>query len=59
MKSGILLVGSNTYRCAHFDEIVNEARTGELTALAACGMALEGSTVALCTFQPAILPMAL
>ena len=42
-KSGILLAGSNTYRCAHFDEIVNEAGTGELTGLAACGMALEGT----------------
>lgn len=44
-KSGILLAGSNTYRCAHFDEIVNEAGTGELTALAACGMTLEGTSL--------------
>ena len=42
-RSGILLAGSNTYRCGHFDEVVNEAGTGELTALAACGMALEGT----------------
>ena len=44
-RSGILLAGSNTYRCGHFDVIVNEAGTGELTALAACGMALEGTSL--------------
>ena len=44
-RSGILLVGSNTYRCGHFDVIVNEAGTGELTALAACGMALESTSL--------------
>lgn len=44
-RSGILLAGSNTYRCGHFDEVVNEAGTGELTALAACGMALEGTSL--------------
>ena len=44
-RSGILLAGSNTYHCGHFDEIVNEAGTGELTALAACGMALNGTSL--------------
>ena len=44
-RSVILLAGSNTYRCGHFDEVVNEAGTGELTALAACGMALEGTSL--------------
>ena len=42
-RSGILLAGSNTYRCGQLDEVVTEAGTGELTALAACGMAVEGT----------------
>lgn len=42
-RSGILLAGSNTYRCGQLDEVATEAGTGELTALAACGMALEGT----------------
>ena len=41
MKSGILLAGANTYRAGKFKKIATEAGTGELTALAACGMDLQ------------------
>ena len=42
-KSGLLLAGANTYHCQKYTSIVNEAGTGELTALAACGMNLVGT----------------
>ena len=42
-KSGLLLAGANTYHAQKYASIVNEAGTGELTALAACGMNLVGT----------------
>ena len=39
-KSGLLLAGANTYHSQKYRCIVNEAGTGELTALAACGLNL-------------------
>ena len=42
-KSGLLLAGANTYRLGKFDAICDTAGTGELTALAACGMTLTGT----------------
>lgn len=42
-KSGLLLAGANTYHSGHYQEIASEAGTGELTALAACSMALQGT----------------
>ncbi len=42
-RSGLLLAGANTYRLGKFGAICDAAGTGELTALAACGMALTGT----------------
>ncbi len=42
-KSGLLLAGANTYRRQKRNTIDNRAGTGELTALAACGMKLIGT----------------
>ena len=42
-RSGLLLAGANTYHRGQFQDIASEAGTGELTALAACGMALQGT----------------
>ena len=42
-KSGLLLAGANTYRLRKYKTIADEAGTGELTALAACGMKLVGT----------------
>ena len=42
-KSGLLLAGANTYHSGQYQEIASEAGTGELTALAACSMALQGT----------------
>ena len=42
-KSGVLLAGANVYRTGKFHKMVTEAGTGELTALAACGMDLQGT----------------
>jgi hypothetical protein len=42
-KSGVLLAGANTYRTGKFSKIATEAGTGQLTALAACGMDLQGT----------------
>ena len=42
-KSGLLLAGANTYHSQKYTSIVSEAGTGELTALAACGMNLVGT----------------
>lgn len=39
-KSGLLLAGANTYHAHKYRCITKEAGTGELTALAACGMNL-------------------
>ena len=39
-KSGLLLAGANTYHSRKFRSIASGAGTGELTALAACGMNL-------------------
>lgn len=39
-KSGLLLAGANTYHSHKYTRIANEAGTGELTALAVCGMNL-------------------
>ena len=44
-KSGLLLAGANTYRSGHYNKVVSEAGTGELTTLAVCGMALEGTSL--------------
>lgn len=41
--SGLLLAGANTYHSGKFDDIATDAGTGELTSLAACGMALHGT----------------
>ena len=37
-KSGLLPAGANTYHSQKYASIVIEVGTGELTALAACGM---------------------
>ena len=42
-KSGLLLAGANTYHQQKYTLITDEAGTGELTALAACGMKLTGT----------------
>jgi len=42
-KSGLLLAGANTYHQQKYTLISDEAGTGELTALAACGMKLMGT----------------
>jgi len=42
-KSGLLLAGANTYRQGKLEQVAIEAGTGELSALAACGMSLEGT----------------
>ena len=42
-KSGLLLAGANTYHQEKYTLITDEAGTGELTALAACGMKLTGT----------------
>lgn len=42
-RSGLLLAGANTYRLQKYNSIANNAGTGELTALAACGMKLIGT----------------
>jgi len=42
-KSGLLLAGANTYHSQKYRFITREAGTGELTALAACGMNLVGT----------------
>ena len=42
-KSGLLLAGANTYHSQKYTSIVKAAGTGELTALAACGMNLVGT----------------
>lgn len=42
-KSGLLLAGANTYHKHKHTLITGEAGTGELTALAACGMKLTGT----------------
>lgn len=42
-KTGLLLAGANTYRQGRLEQIAIEAGTGELTALAACGMNLRGT----------------
>ena len=42
-RSGLLLAGANTYHSGKFADIVTDAGTGELTALAACGMALQST----------------
>ena len=39
-KSGLLLAGANTYRLQKYSAISKEAGTGELSAMAACGMKL-------------------
>lgn len=39
-KSGLLLAGANTFRAGKFKKLTKEAGTGELSALAACGMNL-------------------
>ena len=44
-RSGILLAGANTYHCGNFEVIAREAGTGELSALAACGMILQGTAL--------------
>lgn len=42
-KHGLLLAGANTYRLQKYGAIHSSAGTGELTALAACGMKLDGT----------------
>ena len=42
-KSGLLLAGVNTFRRGKLEKVAIEAGTGELTAMAACGMSLEGT----------------
>ena len=42
-KSGLLLAGVNTFRQGKLEKVAIEAGTGELTAMAACGMSLEGT----------------
>jgi CHAT domain-containing protein/tetratricopeptide (TPR) repeat protein len=42
-KSGLLLAGANTYRLKNYTAMADEAGTGELSALAACGMKLVGT----------------
>ena len=42
-KSGLLLAGANTFRQGKLEQVAIEAGTGELTAMAACGMSLEGT----------------
>jgi CHAT domain-containing protein len=42
-KSGLLLAGANTYHLQKYSSIDSGAGTGELTALAACGMKLTGT----------------
>ena len=42
-KSGLLLAGANTYRLQKYSVMADEAGTGELTSLAACGMKLVGT----------------
>ena len=42
-KTGLLLAGANTYRQGKLEQVAVEAGTGELTALAACGMSLKGT----------------
>ena len=44
-RSGLLLAGANTYLVGRFDRIVEEAGTGELSALAASGMRLENTSL--------------
>ena len=42
-RTGLLLAGANTYRLQNYNGIVREAGTGELSALAACGINLDGT----------------